>query len=143
MARTWQHLTDEITDLDQHIATLLETINPRLLQVHGIGAAVATQLLITCGDNPNRIRHEASFAMLCGAAPIPASSGKTRRHRLNRGGDRKAHSALWRIAITRMSTDQRTKNYVERRTTEGLSKRDITRCLIRYIAREIHPILTS
>uniref|UniRef100_UPI00056D7CCD transposase n=2 Tax=Nakamurella lactea TaxID=459515 RepID=UPI00056D7CCD len=85
---------------------------------------------------------DAAFAMLCGASPIQASSGKTSRHRLNRGGDRNANSALWRIVITRMGTDQRTKDYVARRTTEGLSKPEIIRCLKRYIAREVFTALT-
>lgn len=143
LARTWQHLTEEINQLDTDIAVTLEHVNPRLLTVNGVGPAVATQLLITAGENPHRITDEAAFAMLCGAAPLPASSGKTRRHRLNRGGDRQAHSALWRIAITRMATDPRTKTYVEKRTKDGLSKREIIRCLIRYIAREIYRVLNT
>ncbi|MFT3888658.1 MAG: IS110 family transposase [Arachnia sp.] len=141
-ARTWRHLNDQILDHDHLITTLLKSINPALLEVRGIGPAVAAQLLITAGDNPNRINTEASFAMLTGAAPIPASSGKIRRYRLNRGGDRQAHSALWRIAITRLAHDPTTRTYMHRRTTEGKSKQEIIRCLIRYIAREIHPILT-
>ena len=122
---------------------LVEKINPQLLATPGIGADVAGQLLVTAGQNTNRIRSEAAFAMLCGAAPLPASSGKTTRHRLNRGGDRHANRALWRIVITRMATDPRTRAYVTRRTAEGLSKTEIIRCLKRYIAREVHALLTA
>jgi transposase len=93
------------------------------------------------GDNPQRLRSEASFAALCGASPLPASSGKTQRHRLNRGGDRQGNTALWRIAFTRMNCDPRTRAYVARRTSEGLSKREILRCLKRYIAREVFQVL--
>ncbi len=94
------------------------------------------------GDNPGRLRNESSFAHLCGVAPLPASSGKTAgRYRLNRGGDRRANNALWRIVLVRMGTDQRTKDYVARRTTQGLSKPEIMRCLKRYVAREIYAAL--
>jgi transposase len=141
LARRHQQLTSEINDLDQLIKPLIEAINPVLLQVHGVGPEVAAQLLVTAGDNPERMRSEAAFAMLCGVAPLPASSGKTNRHRLNRGGDRDANCALWRIAVTRMSTDPRTSDYVQRRTKEGKDKKEIIRCLKRYLAREIFPLL--
>ena len=99
-------------------------------------------MLVAAGDNPSRLRTEATFARLCGAAPIPATSGKTQnRHRLHRGGDRQANSALWHIALTRMSSHPKTSAYVERRLDEGLTKRDIMRCLKRYIARELFPDL--
>jgi transposase len=99
-------------------------------------------LLVTAGDNPERLRSEASFASLCGVAPQPASSGKTTgRHRLNRGGDRTANNALWRIVIVRLATHQPTKDYMGRRTKEGLSKREIIRCLKRYVAREVYRVL--
>jgi transposase len=98
----------------------------------------AAALLVTAGDNPQRMRSEAAFANLCASAPIPASSGKTTRHRLNRGGDRRANHALWRIAMVRMSHDPRTRDHVERRTAEGKTKKEIMRCLKRYIAREVY-----
>src|ERR1022692_3033547 len=101
------------------------------------------QLLVTAGDNPGRLRSERSFARLCGVAPVPVSSGRTDRHRLHRGGDRDASSALWRIALVRMHCHQPTKDYVARRTAEGRTKKEILRCLKRYIAREIYPRLLS
>ncbi|WP_244933162.1 IS110 family transposase [Micromonospora tulbaghiae] len=134
LARRHQHLTAEIEQLDALIAPLVEQINPHLSTLNGIGPDVAGQLLVTAGDNPERLRSEAAFAMLCGAAPLPASSGRTNRHRLNRGGDRQANSALHRIVICRLRWDQRTRAYTERRTKEGLSKKEIIRCLKRYIA---------
>jgi transposase len=143
LARRHAALTEEISDLDTLLQPLVEQANPRLLQVHGVGPEVAAQLLTTAGDNPQRLRSDAAFAMLCGAAPLPASSGKTNRHRLNRGGDRQANNALWRIALCRMKTHASTRAYVTRRTAEGLSKPEIIRCLKRYIAREIYPILTG
>ena len=118
-------------------------INPALVQTKGIATITAAQLLITAGDNPERLHSEAAFAMLCGAAPLPASSGKTTRHRLNRGGDRAANSALHKIAIVRMATDPDTRNYVTRRTVEGKTKKDILRCLKRAIAREVFHLITD
>lgn len=143
LARRHQGLTEEITDLDGLLAPLVAQINAALLEVSGVGPDVAGQLLVTAGQNTERLRSPAAFAALCGAAPLPASSGKTTRHRLNRGGDRAANNALWRIVITRMGTDQRTRDYVTRRTTEGLSKPEIIRCLKTYVAREIYTILTA
>jgi transposase len=143
LARRHAALTEEISDLDTLLQPLVEQANPRLLQIHGVGPEVAAQLLTTAGDNPQRLHSDAAFAMLCGAAPLPASSGKTSRHRLNRGGDRQANNALWRIALCRMKTHPSTRAYVTRRTAEGLSKPEIIRCLKRYIAREIYPILTG
>ncbi|MFJ7782354.1 IS110 family transposase, partial [Streptomyces albidoflavus] len=107
----------------------------------GVGADVAGQLLATAGDNPDRLTSEAAFAHLCGAAPIPASSGRRDRHRLNRGGDRAANRALHTIVLSRMRWDERTRAYVERRTGEGLTKKDIMRCLKRHGAREVYRIL--
>ena len=109
-----------------------------LLELHGVGVDTAAILLVAAGDNPERIRSEAAWAHLCGVAPIPASSGKTTRHRLNPGGNRQANHALWRIVITRMSSDPRTRRYVERRLDEGLTKREIIRVLKRYVARETY-----
>ena len=143
LARRYQALHAEARELDTAIAGLVAAAAPELLDVYGAGVETASQLLITAGDNPERLRTAACFAALCGVAPIPASSGKTHRHRLSRGGDRQANRALHAIALTRMSHDPRTRAYVQRRTTEGLSKKDIMRCLKRYIANEIHRILTS
>jgi transposase len=99
---------------------------------------------VAAGDNPERLRSDAAFASLCGVSPVPASSGKTNRHRLNRGGDRIANNALWRIVMVRLTCDQRTTTYVARRTTEGMAKRDIVRCLKRYVAREVfHALLAT
>lgn len=143
LARRHRQLTAEITELDALIAPLVTAINPGLLAISGVGPDVAGQLLVTAGDNPHRLRSEAAFAMLCGAAPLPASSGKTNRHRLNRGGDRGANCALWRIVVTRLATDPRTRAYRDRRTKEGMSKPEIIRCLKRYVAREIYPLLMT
>src|SRR5207244_1647031 len=135
--RRHQALTAEIVRLESVIGTLVTTAAPELMALQGVGLNVAAALLVTVGDNPERLRNEAAFAHLCGVAPIPASTGRTTRHRLNRGGDRQANNALWRIALVRMSVDPATRDYVERRTKEGLSKREIIRCLKRYIAREV------
>lgn len=141
LAARHAQLTQEITGLDAHLATLVQQINPALLALKGVGVDVAGQLLVTAGGNPERVRTEAAFAMLCGVAPLPASSGKTRRHRLNRGGDRQANCALYRVTLSRLRWDPRTRAYMQRRTAEGLSKKEIIRCLKRMIAREIHPVL--
>jgi transposase len=141
LAGRHQHLSVEITGLDTLLAPLTEKINPQLAALHGVGPDVAGQLLVTAGDNPHRLRSEAAFAMLCGAAPLPASSGRTHRHRLNRGGDRQANAALYRIVVCRLRWDPRTRAYVERRTAEGMTKKEIIRCLKRYIAREIYATL--
>jgi Transposase IS116/IS110/IS902 family len=124
--------------LDDLITPLVTVRAPGLLALHGIGPETAALLLVTAGDHPERLRSEAAWAHLCGTAPIPASSGKRTRHRLNRGGDRQANHALWRIVITRMSSHQPTRAYVDRRTEEGLSKKEIIRCLKRYVAREVY-----
>ncbi|MBL7405390.1 IS110 family transposase, partial [Escherichia coli] len=115
---------------------------PDLVARNSIGSNGAAQLLLTAGDNPERLRSEAGFAALCGVSPVPASSGKTVRHRLNRGGDRAANSALHIIAIGRLRTDERTKAYVARRIAEGHSKLEAIRCLKRYIAREVFTLIT-
>jgi transposase len=109
-----------------------------LLALHGVGPDTAALLLIAAGDHPHRLRSEAAWAPLCAVAPIPASSGKVTRHRLNPGGNREAGHALWRIVITRMSSHAPTRAYVERRTEQGLSKKEIIRCLKRYVAREVY-----
>ena len=143
LARRYQALSGEISELDTEIARLCAEANPALLAAAGVGPEVAATLLIAAGDNPERLTNEASFAALCGATPIEASSGRTVRHRLNRGGDRQANNALWRIAMVRLRCDERTKAYAARRTAQGKSRREILRCLKRYIAREIHQLLTD
>jgi transposase len=143
LARRHQQLSTEIADLDELLEPLVAAINPGLLAANGVGADVAGQLLVTAGENHDRLTSEAAFAMLCGAAPIPASSGKTNRHRLNRGGDRQANKALYRVALCRLRWDARTRAYMERRTKDGLSKKEIIRCLKRYIARELYEFITT
>jgi transposase len=137
LARRYLELHDEIADLDVMIAAIVDELAANLVARNSIGHIGAAQLLLTAGDNPERLRSEASFASLCGVSPVPASSGKTVRHRLNRGGDRAANSALHIIAIGRLRTDQRTKDYVARRIAEGHSKLDAIRALKRYLAREV------
>jgi transposase len=127
--------------LDQRIHELVRRTAPSLLDVHGVGTHTAATLLVAAGDNPHRLKSEAAFAHLCGVAPLPASSGKIIRHRLNPGGNRQANHALWRIVFTRMSSDERTRKYVARRTNEGLTTREVMRVLKRYVAREIYPHL--
>lgn len=134
-------LDEEIADLDAELRTLTSQAAPALITRMGVGPDVAGQLLATAGDNPDRLRSEAAFAHLCGVAPIPASSGRRDRHRLNRGGDRAANHALHTIALSRMRWDPRTRTYVQRRTEQGLSKKEILRCLKRHIAREIYRVL--
>jgi transposase len=124
--------------LDVELASLVSTTAPSLVALYGVGPHTAALLLVAAGDNADRIGSEAAFANLCGVAPIEASSGKTTRHRLNRGGNRQANHALWRIVFTRMSSDPRTPAYVERRSKQGLSKREIMRVLKRYVAREVY-----
>jgi transposase len=141
LARRIIELGDEIATLDDLIEPLVHELNPRLADALGVGAEIAGQLLVTAGDNPERMASEAGFAMLCGVAPLPASSGMTNRHRLNRGGDRAANCALHMAVICRMRMDDRTKAYVAKRTRDGLSKREIIRCLKRYLARELYALL--
>jgi transposase len=143
VARRIIELNDEIANLDEPIERLVRELNPKLLDAVGIGVEIAGQLLVTAGDNPERLRSEAGFAMLCGVAPLPASSGVTQRHRLNRGGDRQANRALHLAAICRLRLCPRTRAYAARRKAEGLSKREIIRCLKRYIAREAYHLLTA
>src|SRR5438067_13844207 len=133
----------QITRLDELIIPLAAARAPGPLALPGIGPHTAALLLIAAGDHPERLRSEAAWAHLCGAAPIPASSGKTVRHRLNPGGDRQANHALWRIVFTRLGSDPATRAYAERRTAEGKSKKEIIRCLKRYVAREVYPHLRT
>ncbi|MBA8957786.1 IS110 family transposase [Actinomadura namibiensis] len=143
LARRILQLTAEIDDLNAQITTAIAAHCPDLLNCYGVGPDTAAALLIAAGDNPERLRSEASFAALCGASPIQASSGKTQRHRLNRGGDRQANSALYTIAIARLRWNTRTRDYVARRQTQGKTRREAIRCLKRYIAREIYQLITN
>lgn len=142
LARRHQVLTEEIAKLDVELASLIEQTAPHLLGVHGVGNTTAAQLLITAGGNPDRLRSEASFAALCGTAPVPASSGKTTRHRLSRGGDRRANNALHTIALVRMRNHPPTKTFVARQRAKGRSTPEILRMLKRAIAREMFKQLT-
>ena len=132
-----QYLRAELKRLNRLIRPLIRQTAPGLLEVYGVGFNTAAKLLVAAGDNPERIRSEAAFAHLCGVAPIPASSGKTIRHRLNRGGNRQANSALYHIVLTRMKHDQATRDYVARRLKEGKTIGEIARILKRYAAREV------
>ena len=143
LARSHQALTAEIAHLDAELLALREQANPALLGSCGVGVEVASALQVAAGDNPQRMRNETSFAALCGTSPIEASSGRTVRHRLNRGGNRQANDALWRIAMTRPRVDQRSIDYAKRRRAQGKSHREILRCLKRHIAREIYRLLTD
>ncbi len=134
---------DVVVAGDDLLDPLVAAINPGLVAANGVGTDVAGQLLVTAGHNHDRLASEAAFAMLCGAAPIPASSGKTHRHRLNRSGDRQANKALYRVVICRLRWDPHTRAYMERRTKDGLSKKEIIRCLKRYVARELYKLITT
>ncbi len=142
LARRWLDLHEEIKIHSRHLKKQTKAVAPQLVQAVGVGLDIAAELLVTAGDNRDRIRSEAAFAKMCGACPIPAGSGKTNgRHRLNRGGNRQANAALYRAVIVRMRWHEPTIAYVTRRTAEGLSKREIIRCLKRYLAREIYHLL--
>jgi transposase len=143
LARRIQHLTGEINDLTRTISGVLTSHAPDLLERRGVGPDSAAALLITAGDNPQRLDDDASFAALCGASPIQASSGKTRRHRLNRGGDRQANAALHRIAFTMLRCDPRTRDYLDRRAAQGKTRREAIRCIKRYIAREVYSLIRN
>jgi transposase len=143
LAQRIEFLESQDKDLTNALDALVITINPALRVAYGVGPDTAAQLIITAGTNPHRLHSEAAFAMLCGTAPIPASSGKTNRHRLSRGGDRAANNALHRIALVRMSSDERTRAYVKAQVAKGRSKLDILRLLKRAVAREMFRHLTS
>lgn len=130
-------LEEEIAGVDELLDELVTACAPDLLELFGVGVDTAAVLLVAAGDNPERLRSEAAWAHLCGVAPIEASSGKVTRHRLDRGGDRNANQALWRIVMTRLSWDPRTREYMARRAKEGRSKREVIRILKRYVAREV------
>jgi transposase len=143
VARRYEALSEEIAELEAHLDRLVGQAAPELLSLPGIGTDSAATLLIVAGDNPKRLGSEASFASLCGVSPVEASSGKVVRHRLNRGGNREANRALYITCLSRMRRDLRTQQYVARRTQEGKSKREIIRCLKRYVAREVYRVLIS
>jgi transposase len=141
LARRYLQLDSEITELDQLLEPFVADLAAQLVAVRGVGTETAGQILVTVGDNPHRVHSEAAFAMLCGVAPLPASSGKTQRHRLNRGGDRQANRAIHVIATTRKRCDPRTQAYMEKKTAENHTRREATRSLKRLIAREIYYLL--
>jgi transposase len=143
LARRHQALSAEITTLDTELDRLVAKAAPGLVARFGIGPDSAGALLVAAGDDPDRLRSDAAFSMLCGSSPIQASSGKTIRHRLNRGGDRQANAALHRIVVVRLRWHQPTKDYMARRLTEGKSKNEILRCLKRYVAREVFAVLNQ
>lgn len=143
LATRYRNLDREITQADDQLAEILALHAPMLCDLPDVGTEVASQLLVTMGDNPERIGNEAQFAALTGTAPIPASLGKTTRHRLSHGGDGAANAAIHHVVVSRMSSDQRTKDYVARRTEEGKTKKEIMRCLKRYVSREIYNQLTN
>jgi transposase len=143
LATRWLMLSTEIRAHDEALDAITGTAAPTLREAFGIGPDSAAEMMIVAGDNPTRVRSEAAFAKLCGACPIPASSGVTNRHRLFRGGHRQANAALYRIVTVRMRWHQPTMDYVTRRTAQGLTKKDIIRCLKRFVAREIYNALIN
>lgn len=143
LGRRWLLLHEEILELDRAIRELVRRTVPRLIERPGIGIHSAAQLLITAGANPDRLHSDAAFAALCGASPVQASSGQRQRHRLSRGGDRAANNALWTIANNRMIHDQRTRDFAERRRSQGGSRKDTLRVLKRYVARETFTIICA
>lgn len=143
LARRHRTLTQEITTTTKMLTTLTQAAAPALMATSGVGVVTAAQLLITVGDNPERIHSQPAFAALCGVSPIPASSGKTNRHRLNRGGDRAANAAIHQIAIGRMRQDPRTQNYIAKKAAEGKTTKEALRCLKRHIANEMFNTITN
>lgn len=143
LAKRWLYLTEELKSLDKELEYLTAKVAKRVRNEFGVGPQTAATLLSVAGDNPERLRSEAALASLCGVNPLEASSGKRVRHRLNRGGNRSANNALWTIAMVRMRSDPRTQAYVDRRTAEGKSVKEIHRCLKRYIVRELYPLILA
>lgn len=143
LATRIQSLSEEAAETERRIAALVAVRAPELLALTGVGPDSAAALLMVAGDNPDRIHHEGSFAALCGVSPVEASSGNTQRRRLNRGGDRQANAALYRVVITRLRWDPTTQDYMRRRLAEGKTRREIIRCLKRYVAREVFMIIKS
>ena len=143
IARRWLVLHEEVQEHDCALDRMVRSQAPDLLASHGIGTMTVAEMLILVGDNPERIKSEAALAKMCGVCPIPASSGKTNRMRLNRGGNRQANAALYRVAIVRMRDDPRTQAYAAKRTAEGKTRREIVRCVKRYIVREMYRVLCT
>jgi transposase len=143
LAKRWSPLAEEIKSLDTMLNDATNQHARRLRERFGVGPQTAAVLVAVAGDNPERLKSEAALAALCGTSPLQVSSGKTVRHRLNRGGDRSANNALWTIALVRMRSDPRTRAYVDRRTQEGMSLKEIHRCLKRYIVRELYPLILA
>lgn len=143
MAKRWLALAEEIKELDAMLEKLTSKHAKRLREQFGIGPQTAAILVAVAGDNPERLKNEAALAALCGVSPLQASSGKATRHRLNRGGDRTANNALWTIALVRMRSDPRTRAYVDRRSAQGMSRKEIHRCLKRYIVRALYPLIIA
>lgn len=141
LARRALSLEEEVKEIDAILKSLVAQTAPELNAIDGVGTDVASALLVAAGDNPDRLKSEATFAKLCGVSPLDASSGKQERHRLNRSGDRQANSALWHIVFTRMVNDPRTRHYIERRMKDGRTKKEAVRCLKRYVAREVFAAL--
>jgi transposase len=137
LARRIKSLTTEMGNIDRTLTALIGDTAPSLLELYGLGPDTAASLLVAAGDNPERLHSERAWAHMCGVTPIPASSGKVTRYRLNRGGDRNANAALYRIVLTRMSSHDQTRSYVARRRAEGLNTAEIMRCLKRYVARQV------
>ena len=143
LGRHYTQLTKDLGELHEQLEELIVNANPALVGAKGVGVDVASILLAVAGDNPDRLRSEAAFAALCGVSPIEASSGKVTRHRLNRGGNRSANNALWRIVMVRLTCDAATKEYMKRRTAEGKSRREVIRCLKRYVVREMYRLIVN
>jgi len=143
LAKRWRAFATELRLLDKQLDNLTGQYARQVTSQFGVGPQTAATLLTVAGDNPERLKNEAALAALCGVNPLPASSGKTVRHRLNRGGNRAANNALWTIAMVRMRSDPRTREYVARRTAEGLTSKEIQRCLKRYIVRELFPLIIA
>jgi transposase len=141
LSRRYQDLSEEMAELTKLLDELTKEANPALRAAKGVGVDVASILLVAAGSNCQRLRNESAFVAMCGVSPIQASSGQTNRHRLNRSGNRQANNALWRIAMVRMTSDEETKTYLARRTAQGKTKRDVTRCLKRHIVREVFFLL--
>lgn len=142
-AKVWLDLKKEADAIEDELSVFIRKNYPNLAGAIGIGTISAARLVVAVGQNPERIGSEAAFSMFCGVSPIPASSGKTLRHRLNRGGDRQANRAIHEIARVRMSCDKRTQEYIAKKTGEGKTKREAMRCLCRYIAREVYHLITG
>lgn len=143
MCRRYVVLDQEVRALEKELDALTIRLVPQLRERFGVGQNVAATLVLAAGNSGERLRSEASFSMLCGASPIPASSGIVQRHRLNRGGDRKANAALHQIVVVRLRYDEATKAYFAKRKAEGKSKKEIFRCLKRYLAREVYRTLVD